>query len=110
VGTLLQELSYLQLTGELVMVQRKKKPSGAQRNCLRKQKEATAAQQASGGPGAQGTHGGKLCTGTDASTEGSSRAKRPLSPGGTPQGAQSQVKCTNQKQKEIPYKLQLETS
>jgi len=41
VGTLLPELSSLQLTGEPVMVQRKKKPSGAQRKRLRKQKEAT---------------------------------------------------------------------
>jgi len=40
VGTLPRELSSLQLTGEPVMVQRKKKPSGAQRKCLRKQKEA----------------------------------------------------------------------
>jgi len=40
VGTLPQELSSLQLTGEPVMVQSKKKPSGAQRKCLRKQKEA----------------------------------------------------------------------
>jgi len=40
VGTLPLELSSLQLTGEPVMVQRKKKPSGAQRKRLRKQKEA----------------------------------------------------------------------
>jgi len=73
-----QELSSLQLTGKPVMVQRKKKPSGAQRKCLRKQKEATAAQQAGGGPGARGAHSGKLCTGTDASTEGSSRTKTPV--------------------------------
>jgi len=39
VGTLPQELSSLQLTGEPVMVQRKKKPSGAQRKRLRKQKK-----------------------------------------------------------------------
>jgi len=65
---------------------------------LRKQKEATAAQQTGGGSGARGAHSGKLCTGTDASTEGSSRTKRPLSPGGTPQDAQSQVKRTKQKQ------------
>jgi len=32
--------SALQLTGEPAMVQRKKKPSGAQRKRLRKQKEA----------------------------------------------------------------------
>jgi len=88
VETLAQELSSLQLTGEPVMVQRKKKPSVAQRKRLRKQKEATAAQQAGGGPRARGAYGGKLCTGTDASTQGSSRTKRPLSPGGTPQGAQ----------------------
>jgi len=40
VGTHSQELSSLQLTGEPVTVQRKKKPSGAQRKRLRKQKEA----------------------------------------------------------------------
>jgi len=40
VGTHLQELSSLQLTGEPVMVQRKKKPSGAHWKRLRKQKEA----------------------------------------------------------------------
>jgi len=40
VGTLPQELSSLQLTGKPVMVQRKKKPSGAQWKRLRKQKEA----------------------------------------------------------------------
>jgi len=40
VGTLPQELSFLQLTGKPVMVQRKKKPSGAQRKRLRKEKEA----------------------------------------------------------------------
>jgi len=39
-GTLPQELSSLQLTGEPVMVQRKKKLSGAQWKCLKKQKEA----------------------------------------------------------------------
>jgi len=39
VGTLQQELSCLQLTGKPVMVQRKKKPSGAQRKCLWKQKK-----------------------------------------------------------------------
>jgi len=103
VETLPQELSSLQLTGEPVMVQRKKKPSGVQWKRLRKQKEASAGQQAGGELGARGTHRGKLCTGTDASTEGSSRTKRPLSPGGTPQGNQSQVKRTKQKQTEIPY-------
>jgi len=40
VGSLPQELSFLQLTGEPVMVQRKKKPSGAQQKRLRKQKDA----------------------------------------------------------------------
>jgi len=87
VGTLPQELSSLQLTGEPAMVQRKKKPSGTQWKHLRKQKEATAAQQAGGGPGARGAHSGKLCTSTNASTEGSSHTKRLLSPGGTLQGA-----------------------
>jgi len=103
VGTLPQELSSLQLAGEPVMVQRKKKPSGAQRKRLRKQKEATAAQQAGERLGARGAHSGKLCTGTDASTEGGIRTKRPLSPGGTPQDAQCQVKRTKQKQKKTSY-------
>jgi len=40
---------------------------------------------------------------TDVDTEGSSRAERPLSPGGTPQDAQSQVKRTKHKQTEVPY-------
>jgi len=52
VGTLPQELSSLQLTGEPVMVQRKKKPSGAQRKRQRKQEKANAAPQADGEPGA----------------------------------------------------------
>jgi len=51
VGTLQQELSSLQLTGEPVMVQRKKKPSGAQRKCQRKQEKANAVPQADVGPG-----------------------------------------------------------
>jgi len=103
VGTLLQELSSLQLTGEPVMVQRKKKPSGARRKCERKQEKANAASQADRGPEARGAHSGELHTGTDVDTGGSSRIKRPLSPGGTPQDAQSQVKRTKQKQKETPY-------
>jgi len=92
VGTLPQELSSLQLTGEPVKVQRKKKPSGARRKRQRKQEKANAAPQADGGPGARGAHSGESCTGTDVDTGGSSRTKRPLSPGGTPQDAQSQVK------------------
>jgi len=40
VGTLPQKLSSLELTGEPVMVQRKKKPSDAQIKRLRKQQEA----------------------------------------------------------------------
>jgi len=40
VGTLPQEVSSFQLTGDPVMVQRKKKRLGAQQKCLRKQKEA----------------------------------------------------------------------
>jgi len=41
VGTLPQELSSLQPTGEPVMVQKKKKPSGAQwKRLKKKQKEA----------------------------------------------------------------------
>jgi len=96
VGTLLQELSSLQLTGEPVMVQRKKKPSGARRKRQRKQEKANAAPQADVGPGAQGAHSGESCIGTDIDTGGSSRTKRPLSPGGTPQDVQSQVKRTKQ--------------
>jgi len=103
VGTLPQELSSLQLTGEPVMGQRKKKPSGARRKRQRKQEKANAAPQADAGPGARGAHSGELCTGTDVDTRGSSCTKRPLSPGGTPQDAQSSVKRTKQKQKETPY-------
>jgi len=103
VGTLPQELSSLQLTGEPVVVQRKKKPSGARGKRQRKQEKSNAAPQADGGPGARGAHSGESCIGTDVDTGDSSRTKRPLSPGGTPQGAQSQVKRTKQKQKETPY-------
>jgi len=85
------------------MVQRKKKPSGAQQKRQRKQEKANAAPRANGGPGARGAHSGEPCTGTDVDTGGSSRIKRPLSPGGTFQDAQSQVKRTKQKQKETPY-------
>jgi len=42
VGTLPHELSSLQLTGEPVMVQRKKKPSGARRMRQRRQEKANA--------------------------------------------------------------------
>jgi len=66
-------------------------------------KKANAVPQADGGPGARGAHSDESCTGTDVDTGGSSRTKRPLSPGGTPQSAQSQVKRTKQKQKETPY-------
>jgi len=103
VRTLLQELSSLQLTGKPVMVQRKKKPSGARRKRQRKQEKGNAAPQADGGPRARDAHSGESCTGTDVDTGGSSRTKRPLSPDGTPQDAQSQVKRTKQKQKETPY-------
>jgi len=103
VGTLPQELSSLQLTGEPVVVKRKKKPSGAQRKRQRKQEKANAALQADVGPGARGAHSGESCTGTDVDTGGSSRTKRPLSPGGTPQNAQIQVKRTKQKQTETRY-------
>jgi len=41
VGTLPQELSSSQLTGEPVMVQRKKKPSGARQKRQRKQEQRT---------------------------------------------------------------------
>jgi len=100
VGTLPQELSSLQLT---VVVERKKKPSGAGWKRQRKQEKANAAPQADVGPGARGAHNGESCTATDVDTGGSGRTKRPLSPGGTPQDAQSQVKRTKQKQKETPY-------
>jgi len=103
VGTLPQDHSSLQLTSEPVVVQRKKKPSGARRQRQRKQEKANAAPQADGGPGARGAHSGESCTWTDVDTGGSSRTKRPLSSGGTPQDAQSQVKRTKQKQKETPY-------
>jgi len=55
--------------------------------------------QADVGLGARGAHSGELCTDTDVDTGGSHRTKRPLSPGRTPQDAQSQVKRTKQKQK-----------
>jgi len=98
-----QKLSSLQLTGKPVMVQRKKKPSGARWKRQRKQEKANAAPQADTGPGAQGAHSGESCTGTDVDTGGSSRTKRPLSTGGRSQDAQSQVKGTKQKQKETQY-------
>jgi len=92
---------------------KKKKLSGTQRKCLRKQKKATAAQWADGGLGARGAHSGESCTETDDNTGGSSRTERQLSPGGTPQDAQSQVKRTKKpsgvqqkctrKQKKAPY-------
>jgi len=84
-GTLPQEFSTLQLTGEQSWFRERRNP------------------QADGGPGARSAHSGESCTGTDVDTEGSSRTKRPLSPGGTPQDAQSQVKCTKQKQTKTPY-------
>jgi len=74
VGTLPQKLSFLQLTGEPVMVQRKKKPSGARWKRQRKQETANAAPQADAGPEAQGAHSGELCTGTDVNTGGSTVA------------------------------------
>jgi len=103
VGTLPQELSSLQLTGKPVVVQRKKKSSGARRKHQRKHEKVNAAPQADVGPAARGAHSGESCTGTDVDTVGSSHTKRPLSPGGTPQDAQSQVKRTKQNQKEAPY-------
>jgi len=66
-------------------------------------RKANAAPQANAGPGTRGAHSSESCTGTDVDTGGSSRTKRPLSLGGTPQDAQSQVKRTKQKQKETPY-------
>jgi len=66
-------------------------------------RKANAAPQADVGPGARGAHNGESCTGTDVDTRGSSRTKRPLSPGGTPQDAQSQMNRTKQKQTETPY-------
>jgi len=87
VGTLPQELSSMQLTGEPVMVQRKKKPSSARWKRQRKQEKVNAASQADGGPGARGAHSSESCTGADVDTGGSSRTKRPLSHGGTVQDA-----------------------
>jgi len=89
------------------MVQRKKKPPGVRWKRLRKQEKANAVPQAEAGPGARGAHSGESCTETGVDTGGSSRTKRPLSPGGTPQDAQSQVKRTKQKQKETPYNRDL---
>jgi len=66
-------------------------------------RNANAAPQVDKKPGARGAHSGESCTGTDVDTGGSSRPKRPLSPGGTPQDAQRHVKRTKQKQKETPY-------
>jgi len=85
------------------MVQRKKKHSGARRKRQRKQENANAAPQADRGPGVRGAHSGESCTETDVDTGSSSRTKRPLLLGGTPQDAQSQVKRTKQKQKDTPY-------
>jgi len=53
-----QELSSLQLTGEPVVVQRKKKTSGARRKRQRKQEKANAAPQVDGGPGARDAYSG----------------------------------------------------
>jgi len=96
-GTLPQELSSLQLTGEPVVVQRKKKPSGARWKRQGKQEKANAAPQADEEPGARGAYSGESCTGTDIDTGGSSRIKKLLSPGGIPQDAQSQIKSRNRK-------------
>jgi len=65
-------------------------------------KQANAAPLADGGLGAWGVHSGELCIGTDVDTGGSNHTKIPLSPGGTPQDAQSQVNRTKQKQTETP--------
>jgi len=85
------------------MVQRKEKPSGTRWKCQRKQEKVNAAPQANVEPGARGAHSGESCIGTVVDTRGSSCIKRPLSPGGTPQDAQNQVKRTKQKQKETSY-------
>jgi len=113
VGTVPQELNSLDLTGKPVTAQKKKKLSSAQRKHLRKQKKANAAQWSDGGPGARDAHSGESCTGTDVNNRDSSRTKRLLSPGGTPQDAQNQMKHTKKpsgaqqkclrKQKEAPY-------
>jgi len=85
-------------------------PDGSARE---NKKKANAAPQADPGLRARGAHGGESCTGTDVDTGGSSSTKSLLSPGGTPQDAQSQVKCTKKpsvaqqkrlrKQTEAPY-------
>jgi len=59
VGSLPQELSSLQLTGEPVVVQRKKKPSGDRWKRQRKQRKTNAAPQAAVGPEARGAHSGE---------------------------------------------------
>jgi len=104
VGTLPQELSCLQLTGEPVIVQRKKKnlllPDRSTRGNKKKRmlphrpmqdRELEAPTVANHALGLM------LILGVAVAQ------KRPLSPGGTPQDAQSQVKRTKQKQKETPY-------
>jgi len=89
VGTFPQELSSLQLAGEPVIVQRKKKPLCAQRKCQRKQEKANAAPRADVERELKAPTVANRGTGTDVDTGGSSRTKKPLSPGGTPQDAQS---------------------
>jgi len=103
VGTLPQELSSLQLTGEPVMVQRKKKPSGARWKRQRRQEKRTLPHRPTQDWELEAPTVANRVLGLDVVTGGSSRTKRPLSPGGTPQDAQSQVKRTKQKQKETPY-------
>jgi len=102
VRTLPQKLSSSELTGEPVMVRKTNRSSGARRKrrkYQRKQEKANAAQQADEELGARGAFSGESCTGTDVNTGVSSRTKRPLSPGGTPQNAQSRAKCTKQSYK-----------
>jgi len=84
VGTLPQELSSLQLTGEPVDGSKEEETLRCPTEAPEETKKANASPQADVGPGARGAHSGKSCTGTDVDTEGSSRTKRPLSPGGTP--------------------------
>jgi len=101
VRTPLQELSSLQLTGEPVIVQRRNTqvPDGSARGNKKKRMlphRPTQDQELE-------VPSGESCTGTDVNTGGSSRTKRKLSPGGTPQDAQNQVKRTKQKQKEAPH-------
>jgi len=102
VETLPQELGSLQLTGEPVVVQRKKKPSGADRSTRGNKKKRMLPHMPmedwvlEAPTVANRSLGLMLILGVAV-------AQRELSPVGTPQNAHSQVKRTKQKQKETSY-------